>query len=332
LSKLIKFILKLSLALGIIYWLIQSGKLDFTLVSKSISSGPYWIICLLLIFFQASLSSVRWKIILEINSKINFPPLKVMKVTWIGLFFNSFLPGAVTGDFIKLLYIRDIDPKMSKTYLVTSVLIDRILGLIGLLSILGLSTLFFYSDIIEYGPQMKNLLHFNLLLFAGALVFMALLLAPKSVQSLFLNTTIKIPIIGAKINKTLSGVWLIGSNKKSLFLSLLISVFLQCITIVTFYIISSPFYGKEVPLEFIASLIPSGFIAIAIPISPAGLGVGHYIFDVLFSLMNITGGASFFNLFFLINVTINSLGFFPYVFSGKKHTIEEADHFEEATT
>tara|TARA_Y100000780_G_scaffold232562_1_gene266417 strand:- start:134208 stop:135206 length:999 start_codon:yes stop_codon:yes gene_type:complete len=331
LSNLIKFLLKLALAIGIIYWLIQSGKLDFSLVSKSISSGPQWIFCLLLIFAQAALSSVRWKLILEINSDKIFSSLKVMKVTWIGLFFNSFLPGAVTGDFIKLLYVKDIDPKMTKTYLVTTVLIDRILGLIGLLTILGMSSMFFYEEIIAFGPKMATLLHFNLLLFAGAMFFISLLFAPQKIQNTVLNLVKMIPVLGEKIEQTLSGVWLIGAQKKTLLTCLGISIILQGITIVAFYIISSPFYGKDVPLTFIASLVPSGFIAIAIPISPAGLGVGHYIFDLLFSYIHIQGGANFFNLFFLVNVTINSLGFFPYVFSGKKHTLEEAEQFEEAT-
>ena len=330
-SNLIKFFLKLTLAAGIIYWLIQSGKLDFTLVSKAITSGPQWMIALAMIFGQAAVSSIRWKLILEINSDKVFPPLKMIKVTWIGLFFNSFLPGAVTGDFIKLLYVRDIDPKMSKTYLVTSVLIDRVLGLVGLLSILGISSLFFYNDIIQYGPKMERLLHFNLLLFLGGIIFVVLLFAHKSIQARVLALVHLIPILGSKIAKTLNGVWLIGANKRNLLICIGISMFLQASGIIAFYILTSPFYGKSVPLEFIASLVPSGLIAIAIPISPAGLGVGHYIFDILFSFIQIEGGASFFNLFFLVNVTINSLGFFPYIFSGKKHSLEEAEEFEEAT-
>ncbi len=329
--NLIKLLLKLTLAVGIIYWLIQSGKLDFSLIGKSFSMGYEWLIAFFLIVFQAALGSVRWKLILEINSDQHFPHFQLLKVNWIGLFFNSFLPGAVTGDFIKLLYVKDIDPKMSKTYLVTTVFIDRILGLVGLLTLLGLSSAFFYSEIIEFGPKMEQLLHFNLLLFAGAITFIILLFAPKTLQNLVLDLCQKVPVIGEKIHHTISGVWLIGAQKKTLVKCLALSLILQAITIIAFYIISAPFYGKSVPLTFIASLVPTGFIAIAIPISPAGLGVGHYIFDLLFSFIHIEGGASFFNLFFLINVTVNSLGFFPYIFSGKKHSLQEAEELEEAT-
>ena len=253
-SNIIKFLLKLALAIGIIYWLIQSGRLDFSLVSKSISNGPQWLICLLLILGQAALGSIRWKLILQINSDKIFKPIKVMKVTWIGLFFNSFLPGAVTGDFIKLLYVKDIDPKMSKTYLVTSVLIDRVLGLVGLLSIVGISTLFFYNDIIKFGPNMERLLNFNLLLFLGAVTLVSLLFAPKIIQEKVLKLVLLIPLIGQKVHDLLSEIWFIGAHKKTLLYCLSISLLVQSITICAFYIISSPFYGKEVPLEFIAYL------------------------------------------------------------------------------
>ena len=329
LRNVLKLFLKLGFAAGIIYWLLKSGKLDFSLVSKSLTSGYNWLFCILIIATIAALSAIRWRWLLKINSDKELPLSKIVKVTWIGLFFNSFLPGAVTGDFIKLLYVRDLDPKISKTYLVTSVLIDRILGLMGLLTIMGLTTVFYYREIVELGPKMEYLLQFNLLLFAGAIVFMTLLFAPQKFQDFFLELSKKIPIIGEKVHKTLSGVWLIGGEKKVLAKCILISTFLQACNFGAFYIISSPFYGREVPFTYIVSLIPIGFISVAIPISPAGLGVGHYIFDLLFNFLHIEGGASFFNLFFICMVLVNSMGIFPYLFAGKKHTLEESEAFEE---
>ena len=103
------------------------------LVKKSFSAGYYWLGCLAILIVQDVVSAFRWKILLEIKTGTKLPALSMIRLTWIGLFFNSFLPGAVTGDFIKLLYAKDLDPKLTKTYLVTSVLLDRIIGLIGLL-------------------------------------------------------------------------------------------------------------------------------------------------------------------------------------------------------
>ncbi|MEC7274823.1 MAG: lysylphosphatidylglycerol synthase domain-containing protein, partial [Bdellovibrionota bacterium] len=112
----LKMGLKLTLAFLIIFWLLRSGKLDFSLINQSFKLGYNWLFALGILVLQDALSGLRWRWLLKANSNNDFPYKDMVRVTWIGLFFNSFLPGAVTGDFIKLLYVRDLDPEMSKTY------------------------------------------------------------------------------------------------------------------------------------------------------------------------------------------------------------------------
>ncbi|MBT3585444.1 MAG: flippase-like domain-containing protein [Halobacteriovoraceae bacterium] len=310
------------------YWLFRSGKLDFSLVGKSLHMGYGWLACLTCIFCQALFSSFRWKILLRIGTQAPLPAWSMIRLTWIGLFFNSVLPGAVTGDFIKMLYARDLDKNLSKTYLLTSVLMDRILGLFGLLFLLGLFSIFNYNAVIAVSPKIKNLLHFNFLLFAGVIVFFATLFLKRSIQELILKYCLVIPKLGKFIHNTLQQVWLIGRHKKAVFTCLAMSMALQFSNILAFYFISSPFYGVEVSLPHVFTFIPIGFIAVAIPITPAGLGTGHVAFQELFSLFGIQGGSSFFNLYFLCMISINLLGFIPYMLSGKKHSLSETKEFE----
>ncbi len=326
---MLRIVFKFAFATAIVAWLLRSGKLDFSLVEKSMSSGYMWLVALMIIFTQDIVSAVRWKILLKTRSKEELPIGKVIKLTWIGLFFNSFLPGAVTGDLIKLVYARDMDKKLSKTFLITTVLVDRIIGLAGLLIILGICSVFYYSETIALGPRMEYLIHFNLLLFLGAITFVISLFMPKRIQKHILALSGKVPVLGNKITKTLNQVWTIGSDKKAVLKCVGLSIFLQICNITAFYVFSSPFYGSDIPFPYIATFIPLGFIAVAIPISPAGLGVGHMIFDELFSLAGIQGGASFFNLYFLGCVFINSLGLIPYLMSGKKNALEQSKDFDE---
>lgn len=323
LNNLIKLTLKMTFSVAIIAWLLKSGKLDFSLINRSLSSGYQWLICFLLLVIQAIGASLRWRWLLGINSSRPISVPKTIKVTWIGLFFNSFLPGAVTGDLIKLVYAKDLDPEMSKTYLVTTVLVDRILGLIGLLCILGISSLYYYSEIISLSAQMSNLIHFNIFLFAGAISFIIFLFIPRGFQEKLLLLADIIPFIGEKIRKTLTSFWTIGDHKGVLFKCIIFSIGLQALSFYAFYLVSSPFYSQPIPYQYIVTFIPLGFMATAIPIAPAGLGIGHAAFDKLFSLAGISGGASFFNLFFLILITVNFLGLIPYLFSKKKTQIKK---------
>lgn len=325
---MIKTFLKFLFAAGIIYWLTSSGKLDFSLISKSLTTGYGWLFCILCIILQDIFSAFRWKLILKPGVKSKLPNLEMIKLTWIGLFFNSVLPGAVTGDLIKLVYAKDLDKDVSKTFLVTTVFMDRILGLMGLLTIMGFFSMIFYSEVIQLSPQMKPLVQLNFLLFVGAIFFMTLLFLPKKFQESILNLTDQVPVLGKYISKTLSQGWLIGSDRKVIFYSYLISICLQLMNIFSFWIVTSPFYGKELAFQHLVTLIPLGYIAVAVPISPSGLGVGHLAFDRLFSFVGISGGAGLFNLYFLCLIFVNLLGFFPYIFSGKRHSLKETQQFE----
>lgn len=324
-----KVFLKFLFAFVIIYWLLHSGKLDFSLVRTAFAESYFWIGTVCLIALQAAISSLRWRILLGVRIKKPLPIKDMLRLTWIGLFFNSFLPGAVTGDFIKLVYARDLDREVSKTFLVMSVLMDRVVGLMGLLCILGIFSAFYYTEITSISPQLTHLIHFNFLLFFGAIVFIVMLFVPAKVQNFFLTIVVKIPLLGKRIEKTLTQVWAFGEDKSVLAKTLIMSVGLQFMNFASFWLISHQFYGKVIPLPYIMTFIPIGFMAVAIPITPAGLGVGHAIFDKLFHFAGVTGGASFFNLFFVCMVFVNLMGIFPYLLSGKKHSLEEAHQFDE---
>ena len=64
------------------------------------------------------------------------------------------------------------------------------------------------------------------------------------------------------------------------------------------------------------------------PLSPAGIGLGHVVFDQIFELIGISGGANYFNLYFLYLISVNSLGFFPYMFGGKKPDLADTQEFK----
>lgn len=320
---MLKLIFKFSFATALVVWLVNSGRLDFRLIGESLQRPSLIIIALSLILTQCLISALRWKLLLQVESKKTFPLLQVVKLTWIGLFFNSFLPGAVTGDLIKLVYARDLDPELSKTSLVTTAFLDRIFGLTGLLCLMGLFSLINYSQMTSISQQLTYIINFNLILFSGALFFIGSLFFPKKGQAWVLLLCESVPLIGARLQKTFQKVWLIGDSKKTVFTALGLSVLLQFLAVLAFWLLTSPYYGTELPLGLAFTFIPLGLIAVAIPIAPAGLGVGHLAFDTLFNYAGISRGASLFNLFFICNLTNNLLGIIPYFLAGKKKNLDQ---------
>lgn len=326
---MIKTILKILFAAAIIWWLFSKGHLDFKMIPKALNNPTTLVIVFTLLIFNLIMTSYRWKFLLEIKSQNNISIKKITALTWVGIFFSTFLPGAVTGDIIKLVYAKDLDSHLNKTFLITSALFDRILGMFGLLIIMGLSSIFYYNDLISISPKIKPLLQFNFLLCLGMILFYITIFLPHSLQLKILRLTENIPFIGEKIKHLFEQIWLIGKAKQIVIITTIMSAISQTGNIFAFWLLTSPFYSIAVPFKYSVTFIPLGMISIAIPISPSGMGVGHAAFAGLYQLIGIESGASLFNLFFLMMVFFNLLGVIPYLTLGKKKNIaKESSEFE----
>jgi uncharacterized protein (TIRG00374 family) len=319
--NMIKTLLKSILGIALVVWLIQSGKLNFSLITASLQNGPEMIYGLALIILQGAMAAFRFLLIVNTKSKEKNSYFKILKLNWIGMFFSTIIPGAVSGDLIKFYYLKKENPSMTKTILFTSLFLDRILGLLGLLFISTIISTLFYSDIVAHSPKLIHALRFNYFLFAGGIAIFIIIFSSKKLQKIIMHFIFKIPTIGKKITPKLEQVFSFNGHKKTLYLCLFISVLNQFLNILGFWIIARPFFTVDIPLQYLFSFIPIGLIAVAIPISPAGLGVGHAIFQNLFTFVNISNGADLFNLYFITNVSVNLLGVIPYILAKKEKEI-----------
>lgn len=304
-------------------WLFNSGKLDFSLLKSSLQYKGAWALSLLLTFANLAIGTLRWKYLLEAKSNIKLKFLAVLRVQWIGLLFNTVLPGAVTGDLIKLLYARDLDKKLDKMFLLASVLLDRILGLFGFICILGISGAIYYNDLSQKAPDIRHLIHFNFVLFFFLMVFFLFMFMPQTGQNKMVELMEKIPRLGPKLARPFQEIWVLGSGKRRILVTVLISMLSQICNIIAFWNLAAHFFPHHVPLKYAFTFIPIGLISIAIPITPAGLGVGHLVFDKLFMYFQVPKGASLFNFYFILATIANIIGIVPYLMSGKKHTLKE---------
>jgi glycosyltransferase 2 family protein len=94
--------LKVAIVGGLIVWLISSGKLDFKLLIQ-LQHYPFSVLlATILTLVNICFVSMRWRKILDARSKISLPLDGMIKVSWIGQFFSSVLPGSVSGDLVKI--------------------------------------------------------------------------------------------------------------------------------------------------------------------------------------------------------------------------------------
>lgn len=309
--------LKLGLAAGLIYWLVQSGKLDFKLLGQLKDYPLSVVLALSLTALNYVLVTHRWRRILKARSTVKLPMTGLIKVTWIGQFFSSVLPGSVSGDLVKILYIQKYDKNFSKKFVFASILIDRVMGLCGLILLVGLSSIIFGSRIIENAPAMEPLINVNYLLTALVVVGFAIFYFLHDIVRKLLQKLEQ--TVHAGIFQKIISLWDdLVSIKSKMLKAIAISVVVQLTGVLIFWSLIYPFVGGHMTFIQALAFIPIGLMTLALPVAPSGLGVGHAIFQKLFELSGITNGASLFNLYFVVTLVVNIFGVIPYLLTKVK--------------
>ena len=132
-------ILKIVLAIGLIYWLVHRGTLDLQAM-KVIFTPVYLVSCFGLMLVMMLLGHLRWFFLLRSRSfAVSF--WHTLPLTFIGLFFNFTMPGSVGGDFVKGYYVTRDHPQRKMEAAVT-VMMDRIVGLFAMMVMAVVSIVF----------------------------------------------------------------------------------------------------------------------------------------------------------------------------------------------
>jgi uncharacterized protein (TIRG00374 family) len=315
-SQAVKLILKLIFAFGIIYWLIDSGKLDLKHLAKAFEDPARMAVGFG--FILVNLMLVTWRYFIIITSKMEVKPKfsLIFKLNWIGIFFNSILPGSVSGDIVKVYYLKNLDKTLSNRFLLASVLIDRFVGLFGLILIMGIFSIFNYSELAGLSKELMLVTHINLLLFAGVTASLLSLFFFDRLPHKILKPLVRINGLDKVIPKLIDAWENLCMLRSKMILVTGMSMLIQTFSVIAFWYITHPYADGNFPFSYAFSFVPLGFIFIALPIAPSGLGVGHAAFATLFTYIGIQNGANLFNIYFILMLVGNLLGVIPYIIQG----------------
>ena len=274
-----KNLLRPAIALVFLYLLVLKGPFQPQQISFILSQKKLMVLGTLLVLFQFLLASLRWKKIIEMRTSISL--IHSFQLTLIGQFFSFFIPGGVSGDVVKALELSKLK-SLKKSECFATVISDRVLGLF---SMVLFSTLFL---IIEFAntksPSLLKYLFFSsLLLFFIFSVFGFGLKIIEKVSKLFPNKDGLFFKIFASGLTTLNLSFMNFLNKKIIFSTVLISLSIQLIST---YFMMEVITTLNVPLPsyfLFFALSCFGFLASALPITPAGIGIGQAVFYYLFA-------------------------------------------------
>jgi len=329
-KKLLIMLLKMLLVGSILVYLVQSGRLNFEKLML-FKDAPEILAMMIgvLVLVVVPMATFRWWLLLRAIG-VQVKPKQIFILTWIGNFFNTTLPGAVTGDVVKGYYVIKAQQEEGRTRAFMTLLIDRFVGLFGLI-VMAFLALVFNLELILSQERLHSLAWMITILFGGTVLFYTITLFPfKEGRDPFIRFFQRLP--AKKISlKVYSAFKSYQHQKTTLLLTLLLAIGIHTLIALLFFQVANLMGIEDMELATQFFLMPIGLITVAIPLAPGGIGIGHAAFESLYQLVGYSGGADIFNLFIIVQLGVFLLGGIPYFLYSSKYKIpaEQQDLLEE---
>jgi len=261
----------------------------------------------ILFFIQIFIASLRWQLILN-SLEVFLSRLRALKYCWLGFFFNQILPSSIGGDAYKIFLLAKNDKcPISKS--ISSVLLDRLLGFVGILILITISL-----------PQILQIIQFQFFPLETVHYFVILMVA-------------LIFPIGFKLLNQLSEKFkkfffeIINASRyifksRRIYFILIYSILIQLILTLCVWVLAFSIQ-LSIDLRNLFFIVPLANLLATIPISIAGWGVreGVIVFSLTalgFSIEESTALSLMYG--FLIAVVSLPAGFF--ILFGKHESVK----------
>lgn len=326
LKSRLTLILKIAVAVGLIWFLVNSGHLDPKDLWRLMTVQN---VTLALVLTGINLFAAAWRWIILLEGRGMKVSLSYgFSLYLIGTFFNFALPGSVGGDVVRGYYLVADHPGR-RLDSVLSIFIDRILGLYSFF-ILTLIAVVWDFDFVKSHDQIRWVALLAFLIFLGMTAFFVVVFSKRLSHSMglkFFET--RIPVL----HKLVTGFHLFGQNKRYIAYSILVSFLAQSTAMAFFYYIGVVSGETDLTLKAILFVVPMGFLVTAVPIAPAGIGVGQVAFNYLFAayLQKQTGfGATAMTALQLSSICWAFVGAGLYLKRRKPHELDNIEAIEQA--
>ena len=285
LKKIFSIALRVGTSIALLIFIFRNvdKKSLFAIIKDS--DKPLLLLAFCIFFFGYVLCLLRWEMLLKaLNIRL---PLKRIIISFsAGIFFSLFLPSTIGGDFMRSIDLAAHTKRPKEV--VATVLLDRISGFIGLVSLALLATLFGWRFI-----QDRSVL---LYVFLITLVLVAVLLVLfNKFAYTKINKLLHSPGAG-KIRESIKNlhqeIHYFKHHKKVIIKNLILSLFIQVTAPLTFFVIALSL-GLKIKLLYFFIFIPIICAITLVPISIGGLGLRDATTIFFFAKVGVVKNLSF---------------------------------------
>jgi len=305
--------LKITLAAALIAWMVSSGRLNPGQVAGAARRWPELLGIGGIFYLQIVILAGRWKLLLQAQ-QVRLSFTQAISLTMIGLLFNLVMPGSVGGDVIKGYYVSSHTVER-KPQAMTTILVDRSIGLLGLLGMAACAAFWNLSLFREHKALVALGVTTSAAFLAGVLLLLAAVAASSRAIALVQRLPRRIPLRDLA-SKSLGALMEYQRRPSHLFAAQAISVLVHLLACFAFYLSTRALGVSHPPLAYFFFIVPLGLVTTILPISPGGIGVGQAAFHALFQLVpggSASVGADAFTVFQFILILVYLTGFWFYL-------------------
>jgi len=292
-KKRLRTLLWLSVAaLALTYLAYKTPRDTFQQAMRGI--GCSWAVSAVLLYLVAqTLLASRWILLLRVHD-VSITLFQAIKLTYLGLFYNNFMPGAVGGDLLKGWYITHHSEKHQRLEAAVTVFVDRLTGLVGMVLVGALASLTAGPEVTipirGYPVQVRYLVW---MIFLGLVVVSVIFLSRRVRHILLLDQLLDRLPAGRVLKKIDSAIRLYRSHIPTMLLALLLTGIIQGCSIVAIWMMTQALHLEQVEFLHCLTVMPIVWlISAAIPV-PGGLGVMENLFVPFFVMaIDPTGSAA----------------------------------------
>jgi uncharacterized protein (TIRG00374 family) len=288
--------IKAAIGLGLLGALFLWGRIDLRALSGLADAPGTIAACTLLIFVLLPLGALRWGLLLRALD-VSIPFVKLFHFVSIGMVMNMFLLGSVGGDAARGLYAwRAVGDGSAR--IAISLVADRLLGLLALLSIALLFTTFNWHWM-RHIPALAALGVALFLVIAGAIAgACAIFYASRSALAVEERLSHR-PRLAGVVSRARNLVMLVRARPWHLLAALALSFVIHvCVVAAVVMIAAAARIGQLVAADYMFA-VPLTLVANAIPLTPNGIGVGEAAFDQICRWLEPSpSGAAYSSIFF----------------------------------
>ena len=275
-KKILLTLIQLAVTIAVLYWVFHDAAKRAQMLEALRRADYAWIAAAILAYFVVEIAAaIRWRMLLQVQN-IHLGLFRLGGLFLIGMFYNQFLPGGTGGDIIKTYLLLKETPG-KKTGALLAVVFDRLIGLIGLISLTGALIALRYHWLTTT-PETRRLV-WALLAVLGSAVLALVTSFVISGFKLLDKLPARFPMREKLIE--LSAIYhLYAHHWPTTFAAYLASLITHLGTFVTFLFVAYAF-GANVPIINFFAVMPIERTISSLPISFAGVGLREKVLQVM---------------------------------------------------